>query len=383
MMISLNQVRIEDLPILLRRFGRWWLKEFFSLFPEHVAEVLSGRGRPSLVVAADEAAITLELRKGTRVLAASEPINSSDALTGEIERFLDAHGLQTNNVAVGLRLPEDGVFLRQLVLPAQALGAIDTIVAQDLANKTPFKAEDIYSDYIAAEQVEDNKITVRQWITQRQYVHQALMPLQIGIERIAFISFGSADRAQPAPVINFQKGGHQHVSWAQRAAFGLCCSALALGLLAGGLRYWRQQQSIDRLDAEIATVSGKARQVRTLIEELKEKKDALVRLRLRRGEQPGLIDLWEETTRILPSHSWLTEFRVSEVAERQDQQISIVGFSSEAPSLVGIIDGSPLFRDAALTSPIAFDAAEGRERFALQTMVRTREAMNMNKAVRK
>jgi general secretion pathway protein L len=375
MMISPKQVRIEDLPILLRRFGRWWLKEFLGLFPEHVAEVLSGRGHPTLVVAADEAVISLELRKGTRLLVASEPVNPSDALAREIDRFLAAHGLKSNNLVVGLRLPEDGVFVRQLVLPAQALGAIDAIVAQDLANKTPFKVEDIYSDYAATEQLDGDRVTICQWITRRQYVHQALLSLQIEIERISFLSFGSSDRGRPAPLINLQKGAYHRASWAQKAAFGLCCSTLALALLAGSLRYWRQQQSIDRLDAEIATVSSKAKQVRTLIEDLKEKKDALVQLRLRRSGQPGLIDLWEETTRILPSHSWLTEFRINEAAERQDPQVSIVGFSSEAPSLVGIIDGSPLFRDAALTSPITFDAAEGRERFALQAMVKTREAM--------
>jgi general secretion pathway protein L len=375
MMISLNQIRTEDLSILLRRFGRWWLKEFLCLFPEHVAEVLSGRGHPSLVVAADEAVLGLELRKGTRLLLAAEPIDPSDALPRAIERFLGAHGLKSSNVALGLRLPADGVFLRQLVLPAQALGALETIVAQDLANKTPFKAEDIYSDYAVGEQVDDKKITVHQWITRRQYIDQALTSLQIGIERISFVSFGSFDRAQPAPVINLRKGARQHVSWAQRAAFAVCCSALVLGLLAGGLRFWRQQQSIDRLDVEIATVGVKAKQVRTLIEELKEKNDALVQLRLRRSEQPGLIDLWEETTKILPSHSWLTELRVSEAGEKQDQQISILGFSSEAPSLVGIIDGSPLFRDAALTSPIAFDSSEGRERFALQAVVRTRQGL--------
>jgi general secretion pathway protein L len=375
MMILLNQIRTEDLPILLRRFGRWWLKEFLSLLPEQVAEVLSGRGYPWLVVAADEPTIRLELRNGTRLLVASDLIHPSDAMTREIERFLGAHGLKSSNVAVGLRLPSEQVFLRQLVLPAQALGAIDTIVAQDLANKTPFKQEDIYSDYSATEQVEDNKITVHQWITRRQYIDQVLASLQIRIERISFISFGAPDLAQPVPVINLQKGAHQHVSWAQRAAFVLCFSALLLGLLAGGLRYWRQQESMGRLDTEIAAVGGKAKQVRTLIEDLKEKNSALLQLRLRRSEQPGLIDLWEETTRILPSHSWLTEFRVSEAADQQDQQISIFGFSSEAPSLVGIVDRSPLFRDAALTSPIAYDAAEGRERFALQAVVRTREAV--------
>ena len=84
----------------------------------------------------------------------------------------------------------------------------------------------------------------------------------------------------------------------------------------------------------------------------------------------GLIDLWEETTRVLPSHSWLTEFRLVETMGKREEQVTISGFSNAAPSLVGIIDSSPLFFDAALTAPIAFDATEGRERFALQAKVK-------------
>jgi general secretion pathway protein L len=83
-----------------------------------------------------------------------------------------------------------------------------------------------------------------------------------------------------------------------------------------------------------------------------------------------LIDLWQETTRVLPSHSWLTEFRLVEVVGKREEQVTLLGFSSAAPSLVGIIDGSPLFYDAGLTAPIAVDATEGRDRFAVQARVK-------------
>ena len=75
-------------------------------------------------------------------------------------------------------------------------------------------------------------------------------------------------------------------------------------------------------------------------------------------------------TRILPSHSWLTEFRVTETPGGREMQINLSGFSRAAPSLVGIVDRSPLFVDAALSAPVALDATEGRERFALQAKVR-------------
>jgi general secretion pathway protein L len=373
MMVSLNQIQVKNLPILLRRFGSWWLNEFLNLFPDHVAEALTGRKNPSLVIAVYGESVRLELLSGTRLLAASDPFRATRELLDLVKRFITANGLKPNDVAIGLRLPEESVFSRQLVLPAQALGAIDVIVAQDLANKTPFKTADIYSDYITSEKLEDNKITVHQWITRRQYVDQVLLSLKLELEQISFMLFGSSDGKHPTALINLRKGAHQRSSWQQKAAFGLCCSAVVFALLGSGLRYWNQQRTIDRLDAEIAAVGGKAQQVRLLIEELKQKKNALVQLRLRRSDEPGLIDLWEETTRILPSHSWLTEFRLVQSEGKPEGEISIVGFSSEAPRLVGVVDGSPLFRDAALTSPIAFDPAEGRERFALQAKVKPRE----------
>ena len=89
-----------------------------------------------------------------------------------------------------------------------------------------------------------------------------------------------------------------------------------------------------------------------------------------------MIDLWQEATRVLPSHSWLTEFRLVETVGKREEQIAILGFSNAAPSLVGIIDGSPLLFDAALTSSIAFDAAEGCRTFRVASQSEVKLAEN-------
>ncbi|HXO69418.1 MAG TPA: PilN domain-containing protein [Bradyrhizobium sp.] len=374
MQFALDRLRIARLAVLPRRFGEWWLGEFLNLLPERIVEFLSGRGRTSLVVVTGEGHVTLEQLSSTRVPIASERLASSDNALAEIDRFLRSRGLERKDVDIGLRLPAESVFCRQLRLPVEAVNAIDVIVAQDLAKKTPFKPEDIYCDHAAPERVDGNKIAVWQWITRRQYVHQALLPLKIDVAHLAFVVFDRSGEGQPAPFINLQPSAQSGNSWRQRAAVGLCCSAVFFALVAGGLKYWNQQTAIDRLDAQIAAISSKAQQVRALVDQLQEKKNALLRLRLQRSEKPGLIDLWEETTRVLPSHSWLIEFRLAETVGKREDQVSITGFSNAAPSLVGIIDSSPLFFDAALTSPIAFDATEGRERFALQAKVRAPDA---------
>jgi general secretion pathway protein L len=78
-----------------------------------------------------------------------------------------------------------------------------------------------------------------------------------------------------------------------------------------------------------------------------------------------VADLWRETSRLLPDHSWTTEWRF------QDGLVSIAGFSATATELVGLFDNSPLFTQASLNAPITFDAAKGRDRFSVVFRTRT------------
>jgi general secretion pathway protein L len=117
--------------------------------------------------------------------------------------------------------------------------------------------------------------------------------------------------------------------------------------------------------------------VRATVEQLRERRTTLTRLRLLRSESPGFLDVWGEATRNLPRHSWRTELRLTEGANARGAAVTLTGFSVAAPSLVSIFDGSKLFVDAALTSPVAVDPIEGRERFSLQAKVRVPDAVKV------
>jgi general secretion pathway protein L len=54
----------------------------------------------------------------------------------------------------------------------------------------------------------------------------------------------------------------------------------------------------------------------------------------------------------------------------------MIGFSSAAASLVGLVDRSKLFTDASLTAPVTLDSIEGRERFSLQAKLRFQEQVS-------
>ena len=243
MQISLGRSRIARLPTFLRRLEEWWLKEFLDSFPERIAEFLSGRGRGLLVVAVDHEDAKLELLNGAHMLIASERGTLTNNALAEIDRFLRSQGLERKDVDFGLRLPSESVFCRKLLLPAEAIDAMEAIVAEDLAKKTPFKSEDIYSDYVALDRGDGNKITIWQWVTRRQYVDQALVPFNFDIKQVAFVVFENSAAERPAPFINLRPKADARNSWYQKAALGLCCSAVILALLAGGLKYWNQQNS--------------------------------------------------------------------------------------------------------------------------------------------
>ena len=76
------------------------------------------------------------------------------------------------------------------------------------------------------------------------------------------------------------------------------------------------------------------------------------------------LEVWDELSRILPDHTFLTELRLV------DGRVTLSGFSSDAARLVRTIDQSPLFAGAALTAAITPDNAESKERFSISFKVR-------------
>jgi general secretion pathway protein L len=342
----------------------WWCREALDLLPPRIAAALAPAGRARLLVDRSESGLRLRLddpRLGTGVWETADPEQVAVAITAMLRR----HDLDRRDVDLGLRLPEESVFRRDFMLPREAMDAIDTIVPQDLLRRTPFKAEDIYCDHLTATSP-DGRIAVRQWVTRRHHVQEAADQLGLAVAQLAFVVFGD-DLASPAIRLARPITGRK-ASTVAIAALG--CLAVLLGTGIAVLTFARQQATLDRLDAEIVVARKDAERVRVLVDQLRERRTTLSRLRLQRSEVPGLIDVWDEASRILPKHSWLTELRLVEGANPRSASVTMTGFSAAAPSLINTLGGSRLFVDAALTSPVAMDPIESRERFSLQARIR-------------
>jgi general secretion pathway protein L len=361
----------QKLIDLLNRLGRWWLAEWRELLPDSLVGWFKGPGRKILLLGAGQQSLKVVLLDEGRQVLASADIDRSKPPDGFLDDLLREARIDRAGIDVVLQLAPDKIFHRTLTLPSQAQGSIAAIVTQDLARKTPFRPSEIYHGYAVAQALERDKILVRQWVARREFVNDAIAPFPLEPDQIWALCAGSgAETEIPSNFMPLRIEQPKPISRIRRSVLILSVSACILALVLGGLRYMRQEAVLEELTSQIATTRIKAQHMRLAVDKVGEVERALMQLRSLRRDLPGLLDLWDEVTRVLPSHSWLIELRLSDTPGRPEPQINLVGFSAAATSLVGLVEQSALFADTSLTAPVAMDLVEGRERFALQAKVR-------------
>lgn len=352
------------------RFSAWWIGEFLAFLPDRTAAWLLGENRQVLVIGLDGKSVDIELLTGSRQVLACAQVDVDVFSAATVDAFLKQRGLDRSGIDLGIRLPAERIFHRTLRLPCEASRQLEAVLARDLAVKTPFRTQDIHVGWARSDAADARTILISQWIVRRQIVTDAAASLKLGTADIAFVE--GAGGEEVVPTIPLRENPDGGASWFSTAAFGLTVTAAILALLATGADYYRQQSMLDALDAKITKARVKAQQVRAAIDGLEQSQAVLFKIRARKADAPGLLDIWEKATQVLPNHSWLTELRVSQTPG-EEARVSMVGFSSAAASLVGLVDRSALFTDASLTAPVTLDPIEGRERFSLQATLRLHE----------
>jgi general secretion pathway protein L len=366
--ISMSAWTLRDLVDLPGRLGRWWLAELLALFPQHSAEWLMGEGPRRLVVLADQDAVEMRLLTDRHRMLGVTSLPLASYTAEAIDVFLRSHNVDRSGVSVGLWLAPEKLFRRTLLLPPETIRSLDRVVEQDLLIKTPFRLDGIYHGYLTSRAAGSPHVRVQHWIVRRDIVRDAATSLGMDADKLNFVE-SEPDEAGLVPVIPLYQDRKTRKTTVRKLAWSLALSALLLGIVACGITYWRQQSLLDDLEDQIAAARAKAQLVRSTVDKLEARRQIVLQLRSRKEGVAGLLDTWEEATRALPTHSWLTELRFSEEPNRRDHQIAMTGFSTAAASLVGLFDQSGLFADASLTAPVTLDPIEGRERFALQAHV--------------
>jgi len=257
--------------------------------------------------------------------------------------------------AVVLVLPRDLAMRPVLTLPGTAERSLDQVLDVEIERLTPFKA----SDVAVAREVRsalDGQIQVDLTIVPIARIEAVTGPLGAAGVEVAHVI---ADRARVdrAPALSLTSGvsgaPSRSLAWIPAlVTAALFIAALVSPFVAQELRLRDQRAEIERLAPDLATARRLTRQIEATAARVRVRQEFL-------QSRTSMISLLEQTTRLLPDHTWLVSLQVA------NGRMTLEGRSLEATSLVTLLNDAPGLSDARFNGPVTRDPATGADRFRL------------------
>jgi general secretion pathway protein L len=355
-MAYVSAARSGALHVLAARwqgFARWWLSGLKEVIPPAWLDWADGEAIPKVTIRHDDETVVCRLTSATGTVEARLPSAGFDATT--LSTWVVAQGLSREEVIVGPVISRHLFFLRELAVPKAALGALPKILDQEVVRRTPFQLSEIWHAASAVPGGTSDVVAMCHWIIRKDRAEQALAELGLKSSEVDFLAAGESN-GDATPVINFRTAGEEEPPWATRAVRLLAVTALFAVLSGLSAFEWSQASVATTIDTALAEARQGAQNGHDGI-------DPMGRL-LAMKSDVSVLEVWDELSRILPDHTFLTESRMA------DGKVTLSGFSADAARLVRIIDQSPLFSGAALTAAITPDATERKDRFSISFKVR-------------
>jgi general secretion pathway protein L len=357
----------------LSEAASWWTGELADLLSPRLVFLLTNTGaRNLLITVADSGDIQLRLRDSAGAVLDQASLSRTEDIAASIDHMLKRKRLASDDVLLGISMPLEKFFFREIIVPGEARRSLDAIALKDLLYHTPFREHEIFHAYRA--QAAGAKIELKQMVIRRALVENALAGLDITLESICFVENGGNDDGYPARIFLKDRAPKRKALRWLYAGMTAVCAVMALAALA--LEDRGQQARLAALSDEMAAVQEQAKKVRSALDAAREEQQALHELREKKHVIPGMLQIWEEISRILPDNSWVQEMRLARRGGDGELTLTLSGFSSAAATLVEQLDRSPLLSGVSLTAPVTMDPIEKRERFNLEARIEPRGGGN-------
>lgn len=334
-------------------FLSWWGHALASWLPHRWRALLGlTRDRLLLLPAGDELRLQWQDTDGVRDLAQVPlPLEGAD-----LDRLL---GRRLAELPRWLMLPSTHALRRPLVLPAAAADRLRDVVRFEIDRQTPFTADSVRYDACIRQRREDGQLDVDLVVMPRTRFDAALAPL--GGVAGALAGVDVADEAGRPLGVNLLPGDERMARAAPMRAWHLALAALALiAIVFAGWRVLENRRvAADAFEAAVQARAAQARQVAAQRQQLIETVAGMNALDQARAARPAAIEVLDELSRRLPDNTYLEKVSI------EGDQLVLIGLSAEASSLVGKLQGSPLWRSPALSGAVQPDQASRRDRFTL------------------
>jgi general secretion pathway protein L len=335
-------------------FARWWLWGLKEVVPPAWLDWAGGETPPKLMLQRDGEMVVCRLVSAPEAVEARLPAAGFDAVV--LEGWLAQQGHSRDEVFVGLVISRDLFLLRELNVPKAALGALSKILDQEVVRRTPFQPSDIWHAASAVAGDSDDVVAMCHWIIRKDRADATLARLGLRGSDVDFLAVADIN-GDAMPVIHFRSGGDEDPPWAARAVRLLAAAALVASVVGVVTFECSQAHVASAIENSLAEARQGTQNGRDGI-------NPVGRLLALKADV-SVLEVWDEVSRVLPDHTFLTEARMA------DGNVTVSGFSADAARLVRTIDQSPLFFGAALTAAITPDATERKDRFSISFKIRS------------
>lgn len=344
-------------------FLAWWGRSLAAWLPPRWRATL-GLGRDRLLLADAGDALQLRLERddgvaGPRVedVAVLPPLSAMPADQDPLQPVLAPALAELPRwlvlpAAVGLR--------RRLLLPGAAAERLRDVVSFEIDRQTPFAGDAVAFDArVLGRRPADGQLDVELVVVPKA----ALQPHLEALGPLAALLAGIdlADSAGQPLRVNLLAPAQRRLRADPARAWNLALALVAI--LAFGLGLWQVLANRDAAaDAFQQSVDGRAAEAREASVQRRRLVDAVAGqtfLDAARAGRPSAIEVIDELSRRLPDHTYLEKLAI------ENDKLLLIGLSSDASSLVARLEGSKLWRSAALAGAVQPDPRTRRDRFTL------------------
>jgi general secretion pathway protein L len=355
-MVDVSVARSDGFHVLGARwqnFSRWWLSELREVVPSRWISWADDDVIPRLLIRRDRDVVVCGLASVAGPVERRFPLRRFGVAV--LNAWLAENGLRREQVMVGPVIGRDLFFVRDLSVPKAALSALPKILDQEVLRRTPFQLSDIWHAAIPTAGGAAEILTMCHWIIRKDRAEAALVELGLTASDVDFLAASDAS-GKAVLVIPFRATSREDPPWARRAVKLLAAAGLGAVMFGLVAFEWCQAGVATGIEASLVGAREGAQGGTGGFNQS-------ARLFAMKADV-GILEIWDELSRVLPDHTFLTETRIA------DGRVTLSGFSADAARLVRIIDQSPLFTAAALAAAITPDATEHKDRFSISFKVR-------------
>lgn len=346
----------------LAAFLSWWGHELYGMIPARWrTRLVAPRPQLWLLVGSDD--VSLSVWRGGAQPQGMDTLGAGEDLAAVRQRWLThLREFSDGPPEVRLLLPADLVLDAPVELPLAVESNLAQAVSYQLDQLTPFRADQVWHDFrLLDRETEAGRLRLDLRLIPKARLEALFERLDaIGIRpHIVDVASGPEPAAPQASGFNLlpTERRRSYVNRRARLNWGLGLGVVAALALVMVLSLQLRSAGLEQLRAEVNALRGQAEGVLALQRELEDALDAANFLAEHRREQPVVMDVLDELTRVLPNDMWLQQVQV------RDRELSLTGSGNGSQRLIELINGSALFDDTAFRGSINIDPNTGQERF--------------------